>query len=67
MSEKKRYLKMSENLFDGEHEAMVPVAHGIREIAEAIEVWAADAVAGESVTIELVELTDAELERIPEL
>ena len=68
MSEKKRYLKLHENLGDGQHETLIAADDdGYRTLAESMEAWAEEALPGESVSVEIVEMTEAEHDALPEV
>jgi len=64
---KRKYLKVSPELWDGDNWTLVDYDRP-EVLTELIEGWRNnEPFAGDSFTVELVELTDEELEQIPEL
>lgn len=66
--DKQRYLKVPCELGDGHNPTIEPATpEGLRQLSESLEIWAEEALVGESVEIELVEMTQAEFEALPEI
>lgn len=65
--EKIRCYKMSPELVDGEHWTAFPCTNG-EQVLEAVRLWLEEEMpSGESVTIGVVEMTQEELDALPEL
>jgi hypothetical protein len=67
MSKKTRFYKLSPELVDGSHSTVIPCTDP-HAVADALIFWMEDDhPAGESVTIEIVEMGQEELDALPEL
>jgi hypothetical protein len=62
--EKKRRLKLDPDLVDGEHWTISDVD---AQLLESLRVWMSEASVGDSVTIELVAMTDEEVKALPDI
>lgn len=66
-TEKKRYLQLHENLGDGQHQQVIEANDaGLRDLAEYVRLWFGEEEPGHPVTIEIVEMTKAEFDALPE-
>ena len=62
-AEKTRYLKIPPELFDGSNYSVT----GIDDTIEFMQAWWGYADIGDSITLEVVEMTDAEILALPEI
>lgn len=69
MSDKKPYLTIPPELVDGQHSSFVGPGkeNGLPVLADLIAAWWEYAEVGDTITLKAVEMTDAEVEAIPEI
>lgn len=66
MSPKERYLKLPPELGDGDHCTVQPLSE-LDVVRDSLEVWASEGSAGDTVSVEIVEMTPEEFEGLPEI
>lgn len=66
MSTKQRYLKLPPELGDGDHATVQPLS-AIDVVRDSLKVWAAEGLPGDSVSVQIVEMTVDEFEALPEI
>lgn len=65
--EKRTYFKIPPEMADGEHWSIIS-AHDCDLLGESVRDWVRnDPLVGEAITIEVIEMTDAEVEALPDL
>ena len=67
MDEKRKRLKLDPDLADGQHWTVYDPDEKRSPLEEQLRAWLEEARPGETLTIEAVEMTDAEVEALPDI